>query len=407
MGAPEARLALSVGLVSIVFLFLAALLAWCTLIAVAPRLAPLKNGYLVWAFSFVTNEVPSLAILVLFIAAALTAVLGGLNTPLGWLAASLAAATFAGLVVVIWRQTRSGQAVARGLHEGLGPQWQDKVTVAARLHQPASVGVALFTPIRVRRRSVEHLTDISYGDAGAANTLDIYRHRSRPVDCPVFVHLHGGALSRGRKDRQCLPLIYALADRGWLCVSANYRLQPVTSFPGHLIDVKKVLAWVRTDAAEYGADPATIFVGGSSSGAQLASLAALTANDPAYQPGFESVDTSVTGAVALYGYYGPTTLRRGESGAMRFLPITRVAEQAPPFFIAHGDMDTLTSVHEARHFAAELRAASTEPVVYAELPGAQHGFDTFRSLRADNIVRGVEAFAAYVLATRAASYKKH
>lgn len=382
-------------------MLLAALLAWCTLLAVAPSRAPLDNGYLVWAFGFIVNEIPALAIYLLVAAAGLSAVLGDLDTPLGWTATFVAATTVAGLLVAGWRATRSGRAVSQALSAGLGSQWQAALDPAAgKPRSPAAAGLVLLTPIRVRRRSVERIADLSYGDAGVANTLDVYRRRSGQVGGPILVHLHGGALSRGRKDRQCLPLIYALASRGWLCISANYRLRPATSFPGHLIDVKKVLAWVQVEAAAYGGDPATVFVAGSSSGAQLASLAALTANDPAYQPGFESVDTSVTGAVALYGYYGPPALHAGDSGAMRFLPVTRVAADAPPFFVAHGDLDTLTSVQEARHFAARLRAVSMRPVVYAELPGAQHGFDTFRSLRADNIVKGVEAFAAWVIATQ-------
>ena len=33
-----------------------------------------------------------------------------------------------------------------------------------------------------------------------------------------------------------------------MCVSANYRLRPAAGFPEHLIDAKKVIAWVRKHA---------------------------------------------------------------------------------------------------------------------------------------------------------------
>jgi acetyl esterase/lipase len=66
-----------------------------------------------------------------------------------------------------------------------------------------------------------------------------------------------------------------------------------------------VIAWVREHGHEYGADPAVVFVAGSSAGGHLAAMAALTPNDPAFQPGFEHADTSVTAATPLYGYYGP------------------------------------------------------------------------------------------------------
>jgi acetyl esterase/lipase len=49
----------------------------------------------------------------------------------------------------------------------------------------------------------------------------------------------------------------------------------------------------RGHGAEFGADPSTIFVAGSSAGAHLMTLAALTSDDPTYQPGFERSATQV------------------------------------------------------------------------------------------------------------------
>ena len=77
------------------------------------------------------------------------------------------------------------------------------------------------------------------------------------------------------------------------------------TFPDHLTDLKKVLAWVREHGSDYGADPTVPFAAGSSAGGNLALLAALTPNEPAFQPGFERADTSIVAAISLYGYYGP------------------------------------------------------------------------------------------------------
>jgi len=167
--------------------------------------------------------------------------------------------------------------------------------------------------------------------------------------------------------------------------------RPAAQHPDHLIDLKKVIAWVRAHGHEYGADPALLFVSGSSAGGHMASLAALTPNDPTFQPGFEDTDTSVTAAVGLNGYYG-NYYGRGAASS----PLAYVRSDAPPFFMAHGDRDTMVPVDNARHFADELHSVSTTPVVYAELPGAQHAFDLFHSLRFEMVVDAIEAFAAWV-----------
>jgi len=47
---------------------------------------------------------------------------------------------------------------------------------------------------------------------------------------------------------------------------------------------------------------------------------------------------------------------------------------------------------QARSFAAALRATSSRPVVYAELPHAQHGFDLVASPRARQTIDAIERF---------------
>jgi acetyl esterase/lipase len=177
-----------------------------------------------------------------------------------------------------------------------------------------------------------------------------------------------------------------------VCISANYRLMPAATFPDHLIDVKKVIAWVREHGPEYGADPAVVFVAGRSAGGHLASLAALTPTDPAFQPGFERAHTSVTAAISLCGYYSPLDAKERPPSS----PLAYVGTGAPPFFVAHGDRDTVVFVEGARRFVERLRRTSSNPVVYAELPGAQHSFDLFHSLRFESVVDAIEAFTAWV-----------
>jgi acetyl esterase/lipase len=145
---------------------------------------------------------------------------------------------------------------------------------------------------------------------------------------------------------------------------------------------------VRAHADTIGADSTTLLLAGSSSGGQLAALAGLTAKEPSLQPGFESVDTEVNGVVCLHTYYG--------NAPSLSSPFSYSASAAPPFLLVHGDRDTVVPVEMARKFSEHLDRSSPSPVVYAELPGAQHGFDRFHSLRFESVTNAVEAFAAWV-----------
>ena len=55
---------------------------------------------------------------------------------------------------------------------------------------------------------------------------------------------------------------------------------PAAQISYHLTDVKKVIARVRENGFEYNADLTRIVVSGNSAGANLATITALTPNDP-------------------------------------------------------------------------------------------------------------------------------
>ncbi|EUA50325.1 alpha/beta hydrolase fold family protein [Mycobacterium xenopi 3993] len=84
----------------------------------------------------------------------------------------------------------------------------------------------------------------------------------------------------GGKRHQAYPLMSHLVELGWVCVAINYRLSPRSTWPDHIVDVKRALAWTKTHIAEYGGDPDWIAITGGSAGGHLSALAALTANNP-------------------------------------------------------------------------------------------------------------------------------
>jgi len=271
-------------------------------------------------------------------------------------------------------------------------------------------------PFSFHRAGVEVITDVAYGNH-PRQQLDIYRsaaasHHSEKR--PVLLHVHGGAWMVGHKKQQAQPLMHYLAQRGWLCVDINYRLAPKDRFPAYLIDVKTAIVWLKNTIAIYGGDPDFIAITGESAGGHLCALAALTANQPAFQPGFELSDTRVQAAVPLYGIYDFINTHNARDGVTLegFLsrcvmprsvkddpdlwrqasPLHQINEQAPPMFVIQGANDCLALVDEARDFVAALQEKSQSPVVYAELPGAQHAFEIFHSVRAEFTLEAIGIF---------------
>ena len=370
------------------------------LLSVAAPRRPRALAGLGYRVATVYNELPSLFVILLLAFSFEQISDGSLFGPDERANLALLLIVLALFVVIGVIGARARPAVRTALNEGLGAGWRDRVSpdLAEGLKEETPLANILLFPFVLRPRDVRKVANVQYGDAGRRNLLDVYHHSSRPTGAPVLAYFHPGGYYSGRKSVEARALLFRLAGRGWVTISANYRLRPEANFFDHMVDMKKVIAWVREHAHEYGADPSTLFLAGGSAGGHMASIAALTPNDERYQPDFESADTSVTAVASFYGWYGGYY---GMGGAdSEFGPLGHDPSSAPPFFIAHGENDTLAHVETARRFAAHLRATSPSPVVYAELPKGQHNFDLFHSFRSAAVVDGFEAFAAWVRSNR-------
>jgi acetyl esterase/lipase len=297
------------------------------------------------------------------------------------------------------------------------PHRQDGAVCVWGRHSELDAGRLINPFSSWRDDKVELIRDIVYYEVdGFRLKLDVRRPREISYDAhvsPVLFQIHGGAWTYGygSKKEQGIPLMVEMAKRGWICVSIDYRLSPKATFPDHIIDCKRALVWVKENIKNYGGDPSFIIATGGSAGGHLTSLLSLSANISELQPGFEECDTSVQGCVPYYGIYDlldtqklqlslglDIILRKSiikktkeESAEVYRLmsPITYINESAPPFMLVHGDKDSLTSLGEAQYFASELDAISKQSVDFAEIPGAQHAFDIFSSLRSEYVMLGV------------------
>jgi acetyl esterase/lipase len=333
----------------------------------------------------------------------------------GWVGLAVALVSWAGLVGLALSGRRASTVVAAALDEVRSDDFPVPTeTVAPSWGRWWRVTQA----IPLKGRSVKATRNIDYwGDGRKRHRLDIYRSSvATTAGAPVMVYIHGGAWMIGEKREQGKPMMYELVARGWVCVAINYRLSPKGTWPDHIVDAKRAVAWVKEHIAEHGGDPSFVAVSGGSAGGHLCALLALSAGDAAFQPGFEQSDTKVDACVPFYGVMDLTgtdeeTAKYG-SGLTKLLekrvmktssaehpevfreasPTYRVRADAPPFFVLQGRNDTLVPVEEARTFVRRLRAVSEAPVAYAELPLAQHAFDVLASLRCQATTNGVAAF---------------
>lgn len=377
-----------------------------------------SSGYRGGAAGFVpgwlTGEL-SPQLLALTTADAAVAAARGRTTPLS---RAVAVGNLVGLLTLVQGGRRAGKQAEDALVEGLGVEYVEQLDAAPSPADLATPWRSLVNPFRHRNDTVEVRRDLRYAPWGRRGLLDVYRAadpEARLEKAPVLLQVHGGGWTMGSKDHQGLPLMQHLAAKGWVCVAINYRLAPRDPFPAQIEDVKRAIAWIKDHIAEHGGDPEYLVITGGSAGGHLASLAALTPGDPTYQPGFEDADTSVQAAVPHYGVYdfaGSTGMRRAELMRDRFLapkvvrrrweeapevfeagsPLLRVGVDAPDFFVIHGTHDTLVPVEQARTFVELVQERSRRTVVYAELPGAQHAFDVFPSVRSAHVVRAIDRY---------------
>jgi acetyl esterase/lipase len=320
------------------------LVGWGTFCALTCRR---RLGALARVPALVTNELPFLGAYLLVASTALALVQGNLDSVGGVIVAVAAAIVVLGLAVVVRRALLADAAL--GNPTPVRRPW----------------GRILRAPLPAFRRDVVRVRDLPYGE-GRLRTLDVYHRRDKPAGVPTVLHLHGGGFHSGNKRREARPLLGHLTGRGMVCASANYRLRPHVAYDDQLADALAAIEWVQSHVEEYGGDPARIFLVGSSAGAYL-SVDAVNAGA-----------TGIAGIAGRYGYYGSLGPDR----------------PPPPLLVIHGDNDLLVPASQAREFVERMRAGSSRPAHYVELPGGHHDFDLYESIRSNAISTAVERFIA-------------
>ena len=243
-------------------------------------------------------------------------------------------------------------------------------------------------------------------------TLDIYTPKPSPNPLPTVLFVHGGGWNSG-DSRHALAFpdlpraLAALAARGYVVASLNYRLSQEAHFPAALQDVKAAIRWLRSHAGSYNGDATRVAVWGMSAGGQLAAMAGTTCGVTRFEPdGNAGYDAPSDCAEAVIDWFGPTDLEslgadNGKPAKEGFVaagqtseegsylgcepqacppgiarlasPMAFVSENAPPFLIQHGAADTQVSPKQSQKLydALKQKGVPAEIVLY---PDAGHGF---------------------------------
>jgi acetyl esterase len=162
----------------------------------------------------------------------------------------------------------------RPLHEGTPPEARKRMRdEAVRYSLPP-------LPLSVRDFEIP-------GAAGPLRVRHYAPQRETGGALPLLVFLHGGAFVTGDLDSHDEPC-RILCDTGRAQVLAiDYRLAPEHPFPAAIDDAFAAFRWALAHAAELGADPKSVGIGGDSAGGNLAAVVAQLGRDAGTPPAFQ------------------------------------------------------------------------------------------------------------------------
>jgi acetyl esterase/lipase len=231
-------------------------------------------------------------------------------------------------------------------------------------------------------------------------TMEITEPVERGRRLPAVIYFHGGSWIGG--DHETGGFIVhqigeALAARGFVVASANYRLGPHAPWPAQIVDAKCAVRYFRAHAKELRIDRNEIGVWGHSAGAHLASLVGTAGPDAGWDVGSYAGESSAVEAVADFA--GPSNLTTlGEEGGPGLVqdnfesllghippeqipveleaasPVTHVSTGDPPVLVIHGDMDPIVPISQSEEFVHALQSAGV-PVSFVVVHGGGHALD--------------------------------
>ncbi len=367
--------------------------------------APL--GFMVWFPKLVAGALSPL-----------WAVMGIAGAVMGWVyktpwAILMGSISTAMMTWYVWQCARPHT----GFEKAFGKDWATRILS----EQSARMSKRRWTWVLGMNASPEPIfeRDITFwtvADSDRKLLCDLWRPADGKPSGLALIYFHGSAWYMLDKDYGTRPFFRHLVSQGLTVMDVAYRLCPEVDLFGMVGDVKRAIAWMKSNASQYGIDPEKIVLGGASAGGHLALLAGYAPHHPELTP--DDVKNANLSVCGIFSYYGPTDLlavyehtnqqriidlppvpigAKGnytksirDAGRLDILlgghpkeamhnyllgsPISHVHSGCPPTLLIQGTQDLITPAKAASALYEKL-VEMRVPVINVMFPWTNHGFD--------------------------------
>lgn len=223
----------------------------------------------------------------------------------------------------------------------------------------------------VARDTLDCLENVAYGDH-LDEVIDIF---PAGPNAPIFIFIHGGYW-RALSQKDSASMAPGLVAKGVSLVTVNYSLAPVASLDTIVGQCRAALTWVWENAASFGGDRNSIFIGGSSAGGHLTGM--LVAGG--WHSEFGLPEKAIKGAVSLSGLYELEPIRLSHinewmrldlAGAQRNSPQGHLPTAGCPIVVSYGETETSEFKRQSIDYATAWSLAGGTCDLF-EAPGRNH-----------------------------------
>jgi acetyl esterase/lipase len=220
---------------------------------------------------------------------------------------------------------------------------------------------------------------------------------------PVMLYFHGGGWRSGEKESRALEIL-PYVEKGWIVVTANYRLLHQTSLPDIIGDCRTALNWVYKNADKYRMNTNQIFLSGNSAGGHLALMTALVKEDTFYGSEFPLKDNiKIAGIINWYGItdvslftedWKDKNILTKDSIPLNLIykktsPINFIDKNTPPIITVHGTIDKIVKFKQAKMLHKKLDSLAIKNKLIA-VDNRKHG--NFNALEMTRIYKEIWKF---------------